>query len=140
LGYSERGALNAVLFEISFAQDWAGKLERLMTRVTFAAGKGISGPFTSATVFVEQSLSDFGDADAILLLETPSGKLAVFLEAKVKSSGRAKWTIQEEFDDFENGRLATLNSSNLFAQLYSKARLQRASLRSRDDNGRASRR
>jgi hypothetical protein len=73
---------------------------------------------------IEQSLSDFGDADAVLLLDSAKSKTAVFIEAKVKSSQAERWTLQGEFGDFEQGQHTEgqLNSSNLFTQLYHKAR------------------
>lgn len=73
-------------------------------------------------VFIEQSLSDFGDADAILLLDVGDSKGVVFLEAKVKSSQRKEWKLEWEFEKFKAGSKTTgkLSSSNLFTQLYHK--------------------
>jgi hypothetical protein len=126
LGYSERGALNSLLFETAYHPERLGILRRLLTCVQFASSNLLTEELTGATILLEQSLSDFGDADAILLLEHPGSKSALFLEAKVKSSTREAWTIRDEYEAFEFGWRATVNSSNLFAQLYSKARFSAA--------------
>jgi hypothetical protein len=88
IGYSERGAVNALLYEIAYAPNSAELLQRLLARARFPLAGG-PGPVETATVLMEQSLSDFGDADAILLLDGSGGKSAVFLEAKVKGFGEA---------------------------------------------------
>ena len=75
-----------------------------------------------ASVLLEQSLSDFGDADAIMLLETADSSAAVFLEAKVKPSQTSSWAIQQEYQKFIDGMASKVNSSNLFVQLYHKVR------------------
>ena len=80
---------------------------------------------TEVKVFIEQSLSDFGDADAILLLDAGDKKGVVFLEAKVKSSQRNEWKLEQEFEKFIsdcNKGDKKLSSSNLFTQLYHKHR------------------
>jgi hypothetical protein len=122
LGYSERGAVNALLFEIAYHREALGLLHRLISRVPFASASACQEPITGARILLEQSLSDFGDADAIILLNHASTTSALFLEAKVKGSSRASWRMQDEFAAFELGWASRVNSSNLFAQLYSKAR------------------
>jgi hypothetical protein len=91
-GYSERGALNTLFNEIAYSsepEDLLGKMLRL-ARFPMRQQEPIS--LVKATVLLEQSLSDFGDADAILLLETTDKSSAVFVEAKVKPSQTiAKW-------------------------------------------------
>ena len=78
-------------------------------------------------VFIEQSLSDFGDADAIVLIDrTEGGKSAVFIEGKVKSSQAATWTLTEQFETFRLGLDSKVSSSNLFTQLYHKVRFVEA--------------
>ncbi|PYV08093.1 MAG: hypothetical protein DMG07_26790 [Acidobacteria bacterium] len=126
LGYSERGAMNALLFEISHCQHSGQLLERLLARAVFPFCVPPAGSIESATVLVEQSLSDFGNADAILLLERPVGKMAVFVEAKVKASQVVRWTIADEFAVFQRGLAAKVSSSNLFTQLYHKIRFVHA--------------
>lgn len=76
-------------------------------------------------ILIEQSFSDFGDADVILLLKDNEGeKHVVFLEAKVKTFQKSYWSILEEFEEFKRGiEKNNLKTSNLFVQLYHKVRL-----------------
>ena len=124
-GYSERGAVNALLYEIAYSKKPLRLLEHFLSLAHFPQGKQIGSGLTDAHVLVEQSLSDFGDADAILLLDAGGAKTAVFLEAKVKTAQANSWTLAQEFEDFESGcnTIGELSSSNLFTQLYHKARL-----------------
>ncbi len=123
-GYSERGAVNGLLYEIRYRDDGAQLLGQLLSLVRFPFGQPHGFAVRDATVLVEQSLSDFGDADAVMLLECKEDRQTVFLEAKVKPAQQAEWRIDEEFGKFEQGLVgkATLPSSNLFTQLYHKMR------------------
>ncbi|NIM98893.1 MAG: hypothetical protein GTO24_12675, partial [candidate division Zixibacteria bacterium] len=76
-------------------------------------------------VLIDQSFSDFGDADAVLLIDTGSEAVSIFVEAKVKPFQKGQWTAQEEFNKFKAGLESTVSSSNLFTQLYHKVRLVR---------------
>src|SRR5262249_3098227 len=69
-----------------------------------------------------------GDADAIVLLDRPSGRSAIFIEGKVRGSQSTEWTLDEQFEMFRQGLTSRLHSSNLFTQLYHKARFVRAAL------------
>lgn len=126
LGYSERGAVNSLVFEIAYSAQPTTLLERLLEHALFPVGYQLAKPISCATVLVEQSLSDFGDADAILLLDSDGAKSAMFIEAKVKSSQAGCWSIKEEFAKFQDGLLSTVSSSNLFTQLYHKIRFAEA--------------
>ena len=121
IGYSERGVLNSLIYEITFADDSIRLLLRLLETCHF--------PFTQASwnadaaeLLIEQSFSDFGDADAVALLKGDRPKV-VFLEAKIKSSQRKTWHIDDEYAAFRDKMTTRVSSSNLFAQLYFKARL-----------------
>jgi hypothetical protein len=120
IGYSERGVLNAILFEIGFSLNSSELVSRLLNRASFPFCTLPSVPINHVTTLVEQSFSDFGDADAVLLVDAGETKFAVFAEAKVKSSQTARWKIQEAFGKFRNGLEAKLGSSNIFTQLYHK--------------------
>jgi len=122
IGYSERGALNSLLYEICYSGSPEGLLGELLAQVHFPFLTRNAASFTEATVLVEQSLSDFGDADAVMLLRGGDGPLAVFVEAKVKASQTAAWRIEEEYQQFVEGTATKVNSSNLFTQLYHKVR------------------
>ena len=78
-----------------------------------------------ATLVVEQSFSDFGDLDLLILLDYSDGrKRAVLAEAKVATDTGCPATIRDQWDDFLAflGGDATKTSS-LFVQLYRKVRL-----------------
>jgi hypothetical protein len=123
-GYSERGAVNALLYEIAYSNKPLPLLKHFLRLAHFPKGKQIGSGLTDARVLIEQSLSDFGDADAILLLDADGSKTAVFLEAKVKPAQTNSWTLEQEFTDFKQGCSTNgkLDSSNLFTQIYHKAR------------------
>jgi hypothetical protein len=75
-----------------------------------------------AEILVEQSLSDFGDADAALLLHREDWRLVVFIEGKVKPSQIASWRIETARNAFLGRQDGRLDSSNLFTQLYPRVR------------------
>jgi len=76
------------------------------------------------TILIEQSFSDFGDADAVLLIDNDSVKQSLFIEAKVKTYYCRSWSIEDEYSGFKEGiRKNKISSSNLFTQLYTKVRL-----------------
>lgn len=78
-------------------------------------------------MLIEQSFSDFGDADAVLLFNDGQTKQSILFEAKVKTSLKKTWSIIEEFGRFMkgiNGR--RVSSSDLFMQLYLKQALMGA--------------
>jgi len=86
------------------------------------------------TIFIEQSFSDFGDADALLLIDNDNVKQSLFIEAKVKTSQQKFWSIEDEFNSFNDEirkfykrtKENKLSSSNLFTQLYRKLRFYNA--------------
>lgn len=123
-GYSERGVINALFYEITNKNHSTELLQEFLAQARFPAGGPIKVGLTDAQVLIEQSLSDFGDADAVLLLDSAKSKTAVFLEAKVKPSQVQRWALRDEFRTFEEGQQKEhqLSSSNLFTQLYHKTR------------------
>lgn len=133
IGYSERGAVNALFYELLCSGKPLHLLEQFLSLVECPEFKKSSAALTDANVFIEQSLSDFGDADVILLLDAGKTKSVIFLEVKVKSFQKEKWELNQEFENFKQGcgTVGKLSSSNLFAQLYHKSRLIKA-LRSPD--------
>lgn len=121
-GYSERGIFNALLYEIGFSSDPVSALSGLLSLISVP---GVSLDFSGldgAEALVEQSLSDFGDADVILLLHGAGWHRAVFIEGKVKPSQVKSWTAYREWHDFLARKKGPLHSSNLFTQLYHKVR------------------
>lgn len=123
IGYSERGIVYALFYEMARASDPDGILHSFLTQATF--------PFTQlrpvcgeATVLVEQSFSDFGESDAVALIRGDvETTCSVFVEAKVKTFQAWDWHIRDEFGEFRKGLNHKVSSSNLFTQLYHKVRL-----------------
>ncbi|MCX5829663.1 MAG: hypothetical protein NTV58_16965 [Deltaproteobacteria bacterium] len=125
MGYSERGVINALFYEIAYSGKSLQLSKELLTLADCPSLVEFGQSLTEVRVFIEQSLSDFGDADAILLLDAGDKKGVVFLEAKVKSSQRNEWKLKLEFEKFIsdcNKGDKKLSSSNLFTQLYHKHR------------------
>jgi hypothetical protein len=121
-GYSERGIINTLLYEIGFSDDPIGALTGLLSLVHIpGSALNISG-LLGAEVLVEQSLSDFGDADVILLLRGSDWRKVVFIEGKVKPSQTRSWTALGAWRRFLARNNNMLDSSNLFTQMYHKAR------------------
>ena len=125
-GYSERGVLNSLLYEIAYASQAEHLLADLLATAHFPHQGGLRLTISESEVLVEQSLSDFGDADAILLLRTLNGPMAVFVEAKVRPSQARPWLIDQEFEEFWKGTQGKVDSSNLFTQTYHKVRFTNA--------------
>jgi len=124
-GYSERGILNSLLYDILHADDGDAMLGRLIANAKFPLTDNTPTSGT-ATVLVEQSLSQFGDADAIILVSSAAAKSTIFIEAKVQPSQSHDWRLSDQLSEFEAGLNSTANSSNIFTQLYHKQRLTSA--------------
>jgi len=126
IGYSERGLLNSLFYEIRYSQNNLQLLNEFLSVVSIPYFNAHFQVMT-AKILVDQSFSDFGDADAVLLIDNNGTKQSVFVEAKVKTSQRQSWSIEEEFRTFREGiKQNKVNSSNLFVQLYHKVRLIKA--------------
>ena len=102
MGYSERGVLNSFLYEIRYDHNGLDLINEFFTKVSF--------PYTNAnfkveeiTILIEQSFSDFGDADTVLLIDNYGKRQTIFVEAKVKTYCRKSWRIDEEFNRFKEG-------------------------------------
>jgi hypothetical protein len=122
-GYSERGLLNSLFYEISHSANSCSLINKLVSCATF--------PFTTqkpiivdGEILIEQSFSDFGDADIIILFTDDKNQgCSIFIEAKVRHCQTSDWSIEREYNRFKSGLQNKVNSSNLFAQLYHKLRL-----------------
>ena len=120
LGYSERGLLNSLFYELSARDKSIELLGRLLNQAYFSGG-GHAFKISEAQIFIEPSLSDFGDADTVLLIKNSGRKQTVFIEAKVKTFKKKEWLIKNEFEKFRAGvEDKKVSVSNLFAQLYQK--------------------
>jgi hypothetical protein len=126
LGYSEQGLVNALLYECFYAGNRGQDLIRELLAqarwpLLLAAKPSFIDSARCETVLVEQSLSDFGDSDAILLFDSEAGRASLFLEAK---RGR-RWRLADEWNKFElryRNNIKEDLSSNLYCQLYYKQR------------------
>lgn len=131
IGYSERGVLNSLFYEIyykqlydpRYAQDKCRLFKDFFSLIRFPFRKDTFN-IIDITILLEQSFSDFGDADAVLLIDNDERKQTVFIEAKVKTYRKRPWLIDDEFYRFKDGIAKNeVSSSNLFTQLYHKMRL-----------------
>jgi hypothetical protein len=123
LGYSERGLVNSLFYELSYKDPDGKLLGQLLDKVYFPDRKG-SFKVSDVTILIEQSFSDFGDADVVLLIKNGGHNQTVFIEAKIKTNEKREWIIEDEFEKFRAGSESKkLSSSNLFTQLYHKCRL-----------------
>lgn len=124
IGYSERGLLNSLLYEIRYSKNNLRLFNGFLSLISFPYGNEVCFDINDAKILTEQSFSDFGDADSLLLLDNSQNKQCVFVEAKVKTSQHESWSIKREFTIFEDGiKQNKVSSSNLFVQLYYKVRL-----------------
>ena len=132
-GYSERGMVNSLFYEMRCREDGNDLLNEFISLIKFPKyyqGFKVSGE----AVYIEQSYSDFGPADAVVLVENLYKKQSLFVEAKVKTMSHKAWKIQDEFKGFLDGikkhnytsARATVYYSNLFTQLYYKMRMVKA--------------
>jgi len=103
-GYSERGVVNAVFDELVYRGEIRIIKDFLGLIVKWCDGMPIQLPeYDDVDVFIEPSLSDFGDPDVLLILRK-KGKdvLALFIEAKVEtfvqSTQKAKQTGKSGVD------------------------------------------
>jgi hypothetical protein len=105
-GYSERGMVNALCNDI--CREWDGNTEMEVLKAfldlcefPLLGDKPDFSGLKEATLIVEQSFSDFGDLDLLILLDYRDGrKRAVLAEAKVATDTGNPVTIQDQWDDF----------------------------------------
>lgn len=126
LGYSERGMINALCDDMAHSSDPASAVSSFLSWFDFpGAERPDFSKIESATLLVEQSFSDFGDLDLLVLVENTDKRLqAVLIEAKV-SNDTSSWATAEDrwaelLGMFGGG---DWNTSNLFVQLHRKVRL-----------------
>lgn len=125
-GYSERGMINAMMYEILYAHSGIEMLRNLLKLCIFPNNDPNFDSFQTCKIRIEQSFSDFGDLDLLVLLDGDF-KQAVLLEAKVKTFQANAWSISAEWNKFQQIVQGVLPKSkagsNLFIQLYRKMRL-----------------
>jgi len=110
IGYSERGAMNALFYEMAFKNDKNGMIE-------FLKLAGIYDDFSDFDfkIYNEFSLSEFGSPDLVIIAEKGNEKVAFFVEAKVAACDGFK--IVTAIKEYEK---VNPDTSNLFYQLKQK--------------------
>jgi hypothetical protein len=69
LAYSERGLINSLFYEIMYSgNNSIALLKNLLGKIIFRDKQNKVIDFSDATIMLEQSFSDFGDCDVVLLL------------------------------------------------------------------------
>ena len=117
-GYSERGIINSIAYFLDANPHYAYDFILLL-------GIPLEKDEYNYTFLIEQSFSDFGDSDFIIIIENKQRKLKkiVFIESKIKTcQGDFKITIEfnKLTNALKNGTKFSGISSNLFVQLYYK--------------------
>ncbi|MCL2247342.1 MAG: hypothetical protein FWC10_09590 [Lentimicrobiaceae bacterium] len=108
-GYSERGIFNSIVYYLDGNEDLIGKF--LKDALNIGEFSNITHSFT---FLIEQSFSDFGDCDLIIIAEQISDKekTVIFIEGKRGKS----FSLENEYKKF----FSKFSTSNLFIQLYFK--------------------
>lgn len=115
LGYSERGIVNSLIYTIGECEDRLKEfIELIVPKIEIEDPIGYE-------ILLEQSFSNFGTSDLIIMIRCrkPEDNKVLFFEAKVKA--HRNWNIVDEYNDYQNPN--TDNHSNLFYQLVMKKKL-----------------
>ncbi|MGO9922053.1 MAG: hypothetical protein ACLQIB_46070, partial [Isosphaeraceae bacterium] len=130
VGYSERGMVNALCDDIRYAENPntpLGRLEEFLRWCHFplAEPQPVFMGIARAKLLVEQSFSDFGDLDLLILLEYErKRKKAILVEAKVCTDTGSWKRIEDQWADFETYLAGDPSkTSSLFVQMYRKLKL-----------------
>lgn len=120
LGYSERGMINSLMYNIGEDKEL---LKAFIKLISLPESIDIEDA-NDFEIIIEQSLSQFGDADLIIIAHCNNNKKKVlFFEAKVKTT-QGNWIIGDQFAKYnvnnEKKGYYKGYSSNLFYQLYLK--------------------
>lgn len=120
LGYSERGMINSLMYNIGEDKELLKSFIKLISLPESIDIEDVD----DFEIIIEQSLSQFGDADLIIIAHCNNNKKKVlFFEAKVKTT-QGNWIIGDQFAKYnvnnEKKGYYKGYSSNLFYQLYLK--------------------
>lgn len=116
LGYSERGIFNSIVFSLRKHPE---KIQDFIKILNI----NIKIDINENTKFIllnEQSFSDFGDSDLVIVIEYNKQKIVIFVEGKVKTYNPNSYHLKKEFEKISKNRHYKQVSSNIFAQLYYK--------------------
>jgi len=110
IGYSERGAMNALFYGIALKDD-----KEAMRSFLELAGIKDCENYHEFKLYMEFSLSEFGSPDLVFTaLDKDENKTVFFVEAKVSACG--KYDLKTQLEKHEK----EYDASNLFFQLRSK--------------------
>lgn len=108
IGYSERGAMNALFYGMALKED-----DEAMNKFIHLASIENDSRFSDFVIYSEFSLSDFGDPDMMITAKNKEGKdVLFFIEAKVSCGSY--------FDLSKQWERHKKDTSNLFFQLRLK--------------------
>lgn len=119
LGYSERGIINSLIFNIGNDKTLLTKFIEL---INIQDLNQLKKP-KDFTILLEQSFSRFGDADLVIIIEYEkplNKKIVLFIEGKVKTIQSKKWSLTKQYNNFIREEKYNSYSSNLFFQLNLK--------------------
>ena len=114
LGYSERGIFNSIVFHI---REHPEKMQEFIKALNVEIDINENMNFR---LLNEQSFSDFGDSDLVIIIEQNKQKTVIFVEGKVKTYNQKSYSLVKEFEKIKKDRHYKQVSSNIFAQLYYK--------------------
>jgi hypothetical protein len=116
LGYSERGVFNSIVFYLREHPELMGKF---LTVLGIDLPAGFDGN-VEYTLLNEQSFSEFGDSDLVIIAENGDNKkTVVFVEGKVKTL-QGKFKLDRHFGELQDRKNFRGISSNIFVQIYHK--------------------
>lgn len=130
IGYSERGIINSLIYSMGYKKELVTKFINL---ANFPNKLEIKKP-DEYQILIEQSLSDFGDADLIIIFNYKAmrEKKVFFFEAKVKTVQRKSWSLEKQFNNYYAATADNYPTSNLFFQFYLKNLMMNEFLNIRD--------
>jgi hypothetical protein len=117
-GYSERGIFNSIVY---FLDENKNHIYKFLVDLL---GISLENGNYDYIFLIEQSFSDFGDSDLVIVVVDNQTKerIVIFVEGKVKTY-QGKFKLKTEFESIENtlksGKTNSI-SSNLFVQIYYK--------------------
>ena len=73
IGYSERGMINSLSYELKFSENNLRLLNDFLSLVSFPYFR-VPFQISDVKILIEPSFSDFGDADAVILVNNQGVK------------------------------------------------------------------
>ena len=118
LGYSERGVFNSIIYYLLSHPDFMPEFLKSIG-ITDEICLSSSSTFS---ILGEQSFSDFGDSDMVIIAENQqkNSETVIFIEGKIKTI-QGNFSLEQHFSKLKNCNTKFKGiSSNIFVQLYYK--------------------